>query len=197
MSIKEKGWDSITIKKWYDIEKTLEQHEHPIAKRVAKFAVAMNMDFKELYAMPKVEADKLMKPYLFLDTQIPKTKVSSWGGYKLTYDISELNAGQLIDIDTMSKDGDRDMEDFIAVLASKEGMSLKDRTDDIFNRMPITIAMGVYAFFLHRTTLFARLFPKYIHLQLWKMKWNLKLRGTLLRIRSRLTFNGLFGSSKS
>lgn len=184
-------WDDITIADMEAITAAAEKHEHPIAKRAAIYAAAMGEDFDKLYNMGLSEFESFTKEWRFLDTQPSKRVPKEWEGYELTGDIKDLSAGQLVDIETTTKEGKNTLHRIMALLWKKD-MPLDEKEKYVRENMPYTIARGVHDFFLRRSFRLQSRLLRYL---------GLTMRMQLMKLRLQIALDkflgGFRGSRKS
>jgi len=183
-------WNDITIERAEAIFSAAEKHEHPVAKRAAVYAAAMGEKYEDLINMSLSDFEKYTKEWRFLDTKATKEVPRSWKGGKLTSDIKDLTAGQLVDIETTTKEGKNTLHRVMALLWESD-MPLEEREKYVRENMPYPIARGVHDFFLSRSLRLQRRLLKY---------FNLTLRVAAMKIKAQVVleryFGGLFGSRK-
>jgi len=186
-----KTWNDITIEKAEAIFSAAEKHEHPIAKRAAIYAAAMGEDFDKLYNMGLSDFESYTKEWRFLDTSPSKKVPKEWDGYELTGDIKDLSAGQLVDIETTTKDGKNTLHRVMALLWKKD-MPLDEKEKYVRENMPYPIARGVHDFFLRRSLRLQSRLVRYLALRMRTQLMKLRLQIALDKF-----FGGFRGSRKS
>ena len=194
MNTNKKSWDDVSIAQAEELIEVAKVDEHPYANRIRQYAFIMDRDFDELYDMPTKQVEKLIEPYIFIEDPIFTRKTKEWDGFDICLDIRDATAAQAVDIDELSRSGEvKTLADFMAILCKREDMKdYAQRRDYLHHNMPVTIARGVYDFFLRRTNLWYKLFPKYLAWNLMKMR--AKKQMMLLTGRLNRSLGGLFGS---
>ena len=183
-------WDDITIVQAEKIFAAAEKHEHPFAKRAATYAAAMGEDYERLINMTLTDFEKHTKEWRFLDTKpIPKV-VHEWEGFPLVSDIKNLTQGQLIDIETTTREGKNTLHRILGLLW-KSDKGIEEKEKYIRENMPYVIARGVHDFFLSRSLRWQRRLLKYLETVL-------RMETAKIRLQTRLDrfFGGLSGRRK-
>lgn len=186
-----KTWNDITIEKAEAIFSASEKHEHPIAKRAAVYAAAMGEDYDKMINMSLSGFEKYTKEWRFLDTKPTKSVPKSWKGGRLTSDIKDLTAGQLVDIETTTKEGKNTLHRVMALLWESD-MPLEEREKYVRENMPYPIARGVHDFFLRRSLRLQSRLVRYLALRMRTQLMKLRLQIALDKF-----FGGFRGSRKS
>ena len=183
-------WDDITIVQAEKIFAAGDKHEHKVAQRAARYAVAMGEDYDKLINMTLSDFENHTKEWRFLDTQpIPKI-VHKWQGFDLVSDIKDLTQGQLIDIETTTREGKNTLHRILGFLW-KSDKGIEEKEKYIRENMPYVVARGVHDFFLSRSLRWQRRLLKYLEM-------TLRIEVTKIRLQTRLDrfFGGLFGRRK-
>ena len=185
------SWDNVSIGTAEKIWKAADKHEHPIARRAAMYAAVMDAEYDKLIDMTLEEFESYTKEYRFIDTMPTKSLSKEWEGYDLVSDVRNATAAQLIDIESSAKDGNNDMARVMALLW-RDPRPLTEKEPYVRDNMPITVAKGVYDFFLSRSE----------KLQIRSLRYlKLKMMTSLLQLKAQMVFHryfgGLFGSKGS
>ena len=147
------NWNDIKIKHYAEIIKL---NEDSFEDQIKAIGVINGKTIEETRALPLTELSKLIEEFKSLELkEIPKKPKSKWDGYKISHKMKDIDAGQMIDYDTLREMGNevQNLHKFMAILTSpKNEEEYEKRAEHFWNNMPIGVAYGTHVFFckLHK-----------------------------------------------
>ena len=157
MKLKYNNWQSISIKKFDEIRKSLIRNKNnELESNLALLSSLCDVPIDEIEDLPLNEFSKLVKQTEFLK-EMPKVEIKdnyviNGKKYVLCANVSKMTTAQYIDYQTLVKNADKNVKELLSVFLIPKGKKygeydLEEVMSDIYNYFPIADARAVSFFF--------------------------------------------------
>jgi len=154
------NWNDISVNQYYQLQKVNDEFEDDFDRRLAMLAILSNQTFDDVVDLKISEINKLSKKFDFINTPIKTKVVTMWNGYRFIIKLSDLKAGQMIDLlETCKEDVNNNLHRILAILdISDKDRDVKEK--ELLN-CPITIVQGISNFFFRKYNLSPQVIQDY------------------------------------
>ena len=157
IEIKYKDWESISVKKYYDILEILnDKVGDDIDKNIRLIALLSEEDEDDILNLPIDQFEKLSKDLEFLK-QMPSVDIRTeyeinGKRYNVFTNLKKMTAGQYIDFQTYQKDYQKNMKYILSIFLIPQGKEYGDYdideiAEEIYNNLSILHAHSITLFF--------------------------------------------------
>ena len=161
MKLKYNNWESISIKKFDEINNILSHinnvnEDEALEININLLSILCDVSVEEIEDLPLTEFSKLVKQTEFLK-EMPKVDIKdnyviNGKKYVLCANVSKMTTAQYIDYQTLVKNADKNVKELLSVFLIPKGKKygeydLEEVINDIYNYFPIADARAVSFFF--------------------------------------------------
>lgn len=157
IEIKYKDWESISVKKYYDILEILnDKVGDDIDKNIRLITLLSEEDEDDILNLPIDQFEKLSKDLEFLK-QMPNVEIRNeyeinGKKYNVFTNLKKMTAGQYIDFQTYQKDYQKNMKYILSIFLIPQGKEYGDYdidevAEEIYNNLSILHAHSITLFF--------------------------------------------------
>lgn len=161
IKLKYKNWESISIKKFDEINNILSHinnvnEDEALEININLLSILCDVSVEEIEDLPLTEFSKLVKQTEFLK-KMPKVDIKdnyiiNGKKYVLLSNVQKMTTAQYIDYQTLVKNADKNVKELLSVFLIPKGKKygeydLEEVINDIYNYFPITDARAVSFFF--------------------------------------------------